>query len=294
MNTAFQIVLIACIFASQILVLSFLTPIRRNFLYARMFTRYPPQQYPRLYPVPRERIERIQSFFKPLHVVIGCAAAVTLVLGLIQGIAAPRLAYWMFLCMLAQMLPLYLALPWSIKWAKAFRAMPPPSVRSAELRPWRVLDYVSPLRIGLGISGAGLALVCSLLAYLHRPQLLTTILALAVISGMLLLRMIYVLFSATGFGRLRADPYLSPADTFRVRQMRFRGLYGAGAVFGALFSVELLYLAQLIRFDVVYLLIGLSVLFQLLAIGLVSAQNRDLQTRDFSVYRDDSAARQTS
>ena len=62
MNAAIQIVLIACIFVSQILVLSFLTPIRRNFLYARMFTRYPPQQYPRLYPVPRERIERTRSW----------------------------------------------------------------------------------------------------------------------------------------------------------------------------------------------------------------------------------------
>ena len=225
---------------------------------------------------------------------IGCAAAVTLVLGLIKGIAAPRLAYWMFLCMLAQMLPLYLALPWSIKWAKAFRAMPPPSVRCAELRPWRVLDYVSPLRIGLGIFAAGLALICSVLAYLHRPQLLALILALAVFSATLLSRMIYVLFSATGFGRLRADPYMSPADTFRVRQMRFRGLYGAGAVFGALFSVELLYSAQLLRFDVVYLLIGISVLFQLFAMALVLAQSRDLQTRDFSVYREDSAARQTS
>ncbi len=112
------------------------------------------------------------------------------------------------------MLPLYLALPWSIKWAKAFRAMPPPSVRSAELRPWREARLRFTAAHRPGISGAGLALVCSLLAYLHRP-LLTTILALAVISGMLLLRMIYVLFSATGFGRLRADPYLSSADTFR-------------------------------------------------------------------------------
>lgn len=285
MVTDIQIVLIVCVFASQILVLSFVTPRRRNQLYSLMFTRYPPQEYPRLYPVTPERIQRIQSFFKPLHVVFGIGAAVTLGTGLVRGIAAPELARWMLICLLVQILPLYLALPWSIKWTKAYRAMPPPSVRSAELRPWRIVDFVSPLRIGLGLLGAELALVCAVLAYLHRPQVLIVILWCAGFSGWLLLRMIYVLFRPMRFGRL--DPYMSTTDTFRARQRRFRFLFSAGTILGGFFSLIVLYDAQLIRFDRVYLLVGISIVFQLIGIALVLAQSRDLRTRDFSVYRGD-------
>jgi hypothetical protein len=286
-----QTVLIAIVFASQILVLSFLTPRLRNHFYARMFTRYPPQEYPRLYPVPPERIRRIQSCFKPLHWTLGLGAAVTLGVGLIRDMAAPDLARWMFYCLLLQILPLYLALPWSIKWAKAYRAMPPPSVRSAELRPWRMVDFVSPLRIGLGLFGLGLSLVCAMAAFRHRPQVLILCLWCASFSSLLLLRMIYVLFRPTGVGR--PDPYMSATDIFGARQRRFRAQFAFGAVFGGIFSALVLYAAQLIRLDQAYLLVGISIVFQLLGIALVSAQRRDLQTRDFSVYRGESAPQPT-
>jgi hypothetical protein len=291
MGTEVQIALIAVVFVAQILVLSFLTPRRRNHFYSLMFTRYPPQEYPRLYPVPPERIQRMQSFFKPLHVAFGMCAAITLGVGLVRGLAAPELARWMFFCLLAQILPLYLALPRSIKWTKAYRAMPPPSVRSAELRSWRIVDFVSPLRIGLGLFGVGLALVCAVVAYLQRPQVLIMSLWCASFSGWLLLRMIYVLFRPVGFDRL--DPYMSATDTFRARQRRFRFQFSAGAVLGGFFSLIVLYDAQLLRLDPVYLMIGISVLFQLLGIVLVLAQGRDLATRDFSVYRADSALQPT-
>jgi hypothetical protein len=291
MVTDIQTVLIALVFASQILVLSCLTPRRRNHFYALMFTRYPPQEYPRLYPISPERIQHIQSFFKPLHLIFGIGAAGTLGVGLIRGMPAPELARWMLYCMLVQILPLYLALPWSIKWTKAYRAMPPPRMRSAELRPWRIVDFVSPLRIGLGLFGLGLALVCAVAAHLHRPHLLILSVWCASFSGLLLLRMIYVLVRPIHLGR--PDPYMSATDTFRARQHRFRIQFRVGAVFGGFFSLIELYLAQLIRLDGVYLLIAISILFQLIGIGLVLAQGRDLKTRDFSVYRGDGAAQPT-
>ena len=286
-----ETVLIVGVFCSQILVLSFLTPRRRNRFYSLMFTRYPPQEYPRLYPVTPERIQRVQSFFKPLHVVCGVGAAVTLGVGLVRDMGAPQLARWMFICLLVQILPLYIALPWSVKWAKAYRAMPPPRLRSAELRPWRILDFASPLLIGSGLLGAGLALVCAVVAYLHRPQLLILSVWCAGCSGLLLVRMIYVLFRPMSLGRL--DPYMSATDTFRARQRRFRFQFTAGAVLGGCFSLLALDAAQLVRFDRVYFFVGISVLFQLLGIALVWAQARDLQTRDFSVYRSDSAPQPT-
>lgn len=190
-----------------------------------------------------------------------------------------------------QILPLYIALPWSIKWAKAYRAMPPPSVRCAELRPWRIVDFVSPLRIGLGLFGSALALLCAVVAYLHRPQVLLMSVWCASCGALLLVRMIYVIFRPLSFARL--DPYMSATDTFRARQRRFRTQFRFGAVFGGFFALIALYAAQLLRFEPVYLLVGISILFQLIGIALVSAQARDLETRDFSVYRGERAAQPT-
>ena len=63
-----------------------------------------------------------------------------------------------------------------------------------------------------------------------------------------------------------------------------------GSIFGLYFVLMQLYTAHLIRFDLAYLSIGVSILFQLFGLALMSAQCRDLQTRDFSVYRADAAA----
>jgi hypothetical protein len=222
-----------------------------------------------------------------MHPVIGAGAAITLAIGLIQGIGPLGLARWMLYCLLVQILPFYVAMPWTIKLIRAYRAMPPPSARSVELRQWRVVDFVSPLAIGLGLIGQGLALAAAVVAYLNRPQLLRLILFCVIISGALLARMLYLLFGHAAL--VRADPYMSAADTLRVRQRRFRTLFRGAAVLGAYFALMQLYGARLIHFDFIYLVIGISIAFQLLGIALVSAQGRDLETRDFSVYRADSS-----
>ena len=284
-----QIVLIAVLFGSQVFVLSFFTPRRSRQYYALMFARYPPQEYPRLYPVPREKMERRLALVMPLHIAIGGISAITLFVGIIHGADSVELARRMFTCLFFQILPAYLTMFLMIRVAKAFRAIPPPSVRSVELRPWRVVDFVSPLWIGLGLAGQVSALTCGLVAYLHRREALPMVLFCSLISGAFLLRMLYVLLGRVTFKR--ADPFMSTADTFRVRQRRFRALFRGGAALGAFYTFALLYQAQLVRLDFnsAYLFVGLSVVFQLLWLAIVSAQGRDLETRDFSVYRADDA-----
>jgi len=284
-----QIVLIAVLFGSQVFVLSFFTPRRSRQYYALMFARYPPQEYPRLYPVPREKMERRLALVMPLHIAIGGISAITLFVGIIHGADSVELARRMFTCLFFQILPAYLTMFLMIRVAKAFRAIPPPSVRSVELRPWRAVDFVSPLWIGLGLAAQVIAVTCAVVAYLHRREALLMAVFCSLISGAFLLRMLYVLVGGAPFKR--ADPFMSPADTFRVRQRRFRALFRGGAGLGAFYTFALLYQAQLVRLDFnsAYLFVGLSVVFQLTWLAVVSAQGRDLETRDFSVYRADNA-----
>lgn len=292
MGPEIQIVLVAVIFALQIFVLSFLTPQRRHHFWALMFSRYPPQEYPRLYPVPRERIQRRLAFFRPMHKIIGAGAAIALLVGLIRHVPAWQLASWMILSMIVQILPLYIGMPWSIKLMRAYRAMPPPSVRSAQLRPWGITDFVSPLLMCLGLLGAGISIACSVVAYMHRPHSLVMILLSLAMNGMLLIRMLRLAFGPVPVVRL--DPYMSDADTFRLRQARFRTAFRVGVILGPYFGLMQLYTAHLVRFDLAWLAIGVSILFQLFGLGLMSAQGRDLQTRDFSVYRADGAPQPNS
>ncbi|HTV79876.1 MAG TPA: hypothetical protein VMF03_16610 [Steroidobacteraceae bacterium] len=285
MGAAIQIVLIAVVFAAQIFVLSFLTPVRRHHFWALMFTRYPPGEYPRLYPIPRERIQRRLAFFRPMHRIIGVGAAIALAVGLIKGVPAWELASWMLYCMVVQILPLYIGLPWSMKLIRAYRAMPPPSVRSAQLRPWRITDFVSPLLICLGLVAITAALACSVLAYRHRPQSLVMVLLCGGASGLLLIQMLRLVVGPLPV--VRVDPYMSDADTFRIRQTRFRNSFRGGMIFGLYFALIQLYFTHLIRFDLAYLAIGISLFFQLFGLRITSYQGRDLETRDFSVYRAD-------
>jgi hypothetical protein len=288
MTLDFQRILFTAVFVSQIVVLSFYVPQRSRRYYALMFTRYPPEEYPRLYPMPREKMERRLALAMPLHLVIGGISVITLVVSLLHGAHSLELARRMFTCFLFQILPTYLSMFLMIRVAKAFRAMPPPSVRSVELRPWRTADFVSPLWIGLGLAGQVIALTCAVVAYLHRREALLMALICSLMSGALLLRMLNVLLGRVTF--MRSDPFMSTADTFRVRQRRFRALFRGGAGLGAAYAFLLLYQAQLFHldFDLAYTFVGLSIVFQLVWLALASAQGRDLETRDFSVYRADS------
>jgi len=276
-------VVVALVFAAQIGVLSFFTPHTRRRNFAFMLGRYPPAEYPRLYPVPADRTAWNLTIFKPVHAAIGVGATVVLVAGLASGQSAFDLGRWMFVCLLAQILPLYLNLPFAIKLARAFRALPPPSVRSAELKSWRVLDFVSPVWVGLGVAGAAFALASAVVAYLQTPSTLRIPTIAALIGGVLLLLMGLLLSGSVTFAR--ADPYMTQHDTFRARQRRLILVFRVGAVFGAYAGAMALWSARLLHFDIVYVYPAVSVMFQLLGLALVRSQRRDLETRDFSVYR---------
>jgi hypothetical protein len=286
----YPILLVALLFASQIAVLSFYAPIRWRQYHAHLFEKYPREQYPRLHPLPREELERKFAIFTPMHLIIGVVASLVFLGALIYADSARGLAGPMMMCLLAQvMLPIYIALPLEFRIRKGLSSMPPPSRRSVELRKWRVTDFVSPLWIGVGISVQVLCVVCAVAVHLYRPGT-QGILVTGIGSGAMLLAMILSLFTPGSATSTRADPFMSPADTFRVRQRVNLFLYVGNPALCAWFTSTLLYNAGLVHLDLAYQFLIVSIIAQLAGLALVSRWNRDLNTRDFSVYRGDGSA----
>jgi hypothetical protein len=287
MTASFDSLLIAVTFATQIFLLAYYLPRRRRRHQELMFTRYPPAEYPRLYPVSHERMARTLALLQTIQRLIGVAAVLVLVLGFIYANSAFEYGRWMMWTLIAQLVPASLGIPWVLKTARAFRAMPPPAVRSTELRPWRTVDFVSPFVMGLGFIGSVLAISCAPIAWMQQPRPLNIIVVCAGASLAMLIRMVYVLMGPITFPR--QDPYMSEGDTFLARQRRFNTLFLAAAFMGFYGAFMQLYSAHLVRFDMVYICIGVSVIVQAIALVSVSAYLHDFDRRDFSVYRPDDA-----
>jgi hypothetical protein len=286
----YQTLLVALIFASQIVVLSFYTPIRWQQYHARLFEKYPREMYPMLHPLPRGELERKFAIFRPMHLIIGVVAILALLGAVIYADNPRKLAGPMVMCLLLQvMLPLYVALPLEARIQKALSSMPPPSPRSVELRKWRVTDFISPLWVGLGIAVQLLNLACAVAVYWYRPGTLG-IFPTGIGSGVTLLIMAGALFGFGYFKATRADPFMSQVDTFRLRKRIFLGLFAGSVAFSAMQPFTLLSNAGFVHFDFEYQAVCLSITAQLVGFALVSGLNRDFNTRDFSVYRADGGA----
>jgi len=289
MTVSFDSVLIAATFASQIFLLAYYLPRRRRTYQELIFTRYPPAEYPRLYPVSQDRMARTLVVLQGIQRLIGVAAVLVLALGFVYADDTFEYGRWMMWTLIAQLVPQILSIPWVFKMARAFRAMPPPAVRSTELRPWRTVDFVSPFLIGLGMIGSVLAIGCAPIAWFQQPRPLNVIVVCAGASLAMLIRMLYVLLGPITFPR--PDPYMTEGDTFRARQRRFNVLFLAAAFMGFYGAFMQLYAAHLVRFDLVYICIGVSVLVQVIALGSTSVHLHDFDRRDFSVYRSDGEAK---
>ncbi len=289
MTIHFESVLIAAVFATQIFLLAWYLPGRRRRYLQRMFTCYPQSEYPRLYPVSQQRMSRSFALLQGAQGLLGIAAAAVLVLGLFYAGSTVEYARWMVWTLSVQLVPAILSLPWLLRIARAFRALPPPAVRSVELRHWRIVDFVSPFIIGLGLIGSVLAVSCAPIAWSQPERPLNIIALCAGVSLLALTRMVYVLLGPVTFPR--PDPFMGEDDTFRARQRRFNMLFGGGAFVGFYGAFMQLYAVHLLRFDLVYLCAGVSVIVQLIALWSAAAQRHDFDQRDFSVYRPNGEAK---
>jgi hypothetical protein len=211
MHANILILLIAAVFASQILVLSFLTPFKWHQCYVLMFKRFPPALFPRLYPVATDAIERRLAMFRFTALVVGCGSGVAFIGTFLYATRPLRVWECMILCLVAQAAPWCIALILDFQVKRAFLTTPAPSVRSVDLRRWRLTDFVSPLSIGLGFAGQGSALACAVMMHIYHSNA-ANITFFGITSSAFLLLMTYLLFGRVVF--FRTDSYMTSADTF--------------------------------------------------------------------------------
>jgi hypothetical protein len=287
MTFDFQTILVAITFASQILVISCLNPWRLGRLNQITMQQYPPAEYPRLYPLPADQLMRQHKLRKALRVIISIGAIGTLATCLVQRVEPYHFADIMTLTALVQWLPMFVAL-WQVrKLSRAMQAMPAPAVRSAELHAWRATDFVSPVVIALALIACAAPIALAGYFTLHQPppEFASPVRRAfaAGICGLLLLRMVYVLF--VPINMRRPDPYISTDDLQRARRLRYRMLFGMSLFFGPYITFVMLLGSGTLHINRLHVLIGLSLLLQLYMTLMTQLMIRAVKNRDVTPYR---------
>ncbi len=284
-------ILVAIVFAAQIVVLSIVIPYLFHRASADLRRRFPPETHARLYPVPPGELRRYNRAIAVVRAVIVVVGVLLLVEGLIAHEGPVTLARTMLWIFMAQTVPAFLRLPQELRMVRAFRQMPAPSVRSADLRRLRVTDFVSPVTVVLGFA-ANVAAMLTAVALSQMPAMHVgnrVLWYLIIVSGIVLARMLYV--TLTPMSIRRPDPYMSHEDVFNARRLRMRLLFVGGTCVGAFLTFSQLYRIgiETLQLNIVGFIVGTSLLCQLGYLLLVRAIVRAIGARDGSVYRLDAA-----
>jgi len=277
-------------FLSQLFMGSVIAP-RRIYLWRReMWEKYPPEHYPRLYPIGTERTKRLQSFMNKADGVLFCAGALIFCVLLIGTVDTRQIAFLLWVLAMAQILVRVPRFIIDRKILRAYKTAQPPAVRSATFRSWTLGDFVPPTYVVVGIVSMTLAIAVAVLVGLSQQgpirEILGRSLQIFLIFSMdvfYLYRMIRVIFQPLV---PRIDPYATNDDVYLSRRRRLRVLFIGSAIFAIVTSIELLSTTPLLKIRYEYMVIGLSALFQtwwLLVSTVVLRQHRG---RDLSAYRD--------
>lgn len=147
-------VLFYCVFFSQVLLISFVFPKKLINRLRRVADEHPPSQYPKLYPVSIERMERVLRIYSLLNHLVFLTGLGLLVLSIFppEGVVIG----WESESLLA----LYLALQFSplaviatsiVVYASLMKKKAVRGRRTASLQRRRLMDFLSPAMIGAAI-----------------------------------------------------------------------------------------------------------------------------------------------
>jgi MFS family permease len=212
---------------------------------------FPPSTHPKLYPQPTEYYERVLRNFARLNlgiVVAGLLIIVGLILGTLGGewdgkIVTPwsTSGEWDAAIVVPFFLVQYFAALsfelWDRKHKKAMAKAPPPRVRTTELRPRRLVDFVSPAMLVV-VALTNVAFIAFLLYYrrFEFPWFSAGI-TIAVVAVMLLV------FSVSVGIALRAprpDPYQAHEDRRNVIKLIVQQALAFCIVFPVLTTANLI------------------------------------------------------
>lgn len=286
MSPELQMLLIAIVFLSQIAVLSFIAPIRLGYFYRKLYDSYPESGFPRFYPVPRAEMERNFNRYTLVRLATGPVGLAALVYGFLSG--DPLLfAKIMLVVGMFQVLSTLVVQRWRPGILRAMGKLPPPPRRSAELRRWRITDFVPPALIGLALA----SILSVFAAVVHVWSVARGD------GGMIGFSLFAALPLTTGYlgwMLLRIWKPVSPeqdqavssnADLFPQRQRRLRVLFVAATITGLALTYVLILGAGTMGLDFFWTCIGMSILMQVLFLVVPGLAFRTIRSLDFSGYR---------
>jgi hypothetical protein len=218
-----ETLLFCFVFLIQVLWISAFYPRRVISRRRYVLQNFPPSTHPRLYPQPIEYYERALRNFARLNlaiVVAGVAIIVGLILGRVGGewdgkIVTPwsTSGEWdaaivnpFFVVQILASVSIDL---WTLKHRKAMAKAPPPRVRTTELRPRRLLDFVSPVTLGVAAL-TNAAFIGFVLYYRHFEFPWFT--AAGNIAGATLMLLVFAAVIGIALRGPRPDPYQAHQD----------------------------------------------------------------------------------
>jgi len=250
------------VYLSQILLMSLYLPSRVLRRARALIETYPPFEFPKLYPVPVETIERMLRLYRNLNLGLLVLGLALLAAAWVSGYTFdsawhggdvpvpntyPRaLVHYTFF----QLLPPVLFGYWQSRYFKRIRAAARNRIRTAEIKARRLFDFVSPTLLGTALAMYVGATVL-LLVVGESPRRIAGM-SVSGMSAYMLAVMTICNIALAGclvwllHGR-KQDPYQTHEDRARMIRLTWQGVVQASILMSVLVGI----LGALIAFDLV-------------------------------------------
>ncbi len=208
------------VFLSQVLLISFYFPRKMLKRMRHVIETYPPSTYPKLYPAPLDSVEKSQRTYRNANLFVLLIGLALVLVGVSSS--SEEMLNWdnqsvLTIYLFLQYLPMMLLGRSELKQFALMRRASVRTARTADLRPRRLFDFVSPASVGIAIF-LYIALVL-LVLYIRQDPFPGFGGALWNIGGVTALNLFFAgVIIVTLYGK-KADPYQAYGDRLRVMEM---------------------------------------------------------------------------
>ena len=279
-------ILFYIIFLSQIILISYYYPKKIIARISNVVEKYPPDAYPKLYPVSLDKINKGKKIYWVINLIIlTIGLALMFVYGMLSGEYQANQKHAEGLPLMfgmVQFIPILLLEISGFKQFKLMRASDSRTSRKAELSPRRLFDFISPIALGFAVVLIFSYIIIDIYIndFIWTSDIIIKIIALA-LSTILFICLTYWHLSGK-----KLDPYQANKD--RINQIRFS--IRSMVFVSAFLSIFMLVTSLIEVFQLAHLeIIVNSLYFQVIAFYGVGAMLKtiSIENIDFDVYKKD-------
>jgi len=290
------------IYLSQMLVVSLYMPSRIVRRARELIATYPPAVFPKLYPVSVATLQRWLRAYRNMNVVLAVIGVVLVAATWYSGFTFDRTWYGgdidptntysraLVFLLFVQILPGLLFIYWQFRYFKRMRAAARSTIRTAELKARRLLDYLSPKPLAAAVAAYLGAALLLLVIVTESPRRIggmnvsfmsTYLFAVMTIANVAMLGTLLWAF----YGR-KQDPHQARDDWARFMRLSWRACAMASMLMSACVGIW----GALLAFDLLrYGLLFASVFIQTVWVPLmVRGAFMPFEQQNYEVYRADS------